>query len=116
MSRSTSSRPSSSSRTAPPTTHASCSASTSRARSSIDDYPPRAPRVGSDAADELVVDRSRYLRVRLGEHSVAEDRDRRADALLALELDRERIHRDRADDAARLAVDPHLRPGQIAPE
>src|SRR5207249_10441568 len=33
-----------------------------------------------------------------------------------LQLDRERVHRDRADDPAELTSDTHLRPRQVAPE
>ena len=66
--------------------------------------------------DELVVDRPGHARVRLGEDAVPEDRHRRADRLLALELDREGVHRDDADDAPQLAADAHLRAGQVATE
>ena len=54
--------------------------------------------------------------MRLGAHAVADDDDRRADRQLAVELDRERVHRDRADDPARLAVDADLRAREVAPE
>src|SRR2546426_10802957 len=104
MSRLTSSRSRSSSRTAPPTTQASSPASTSRALSSIDDNPPCAPRVRADPVHELVVDRPRHAGVLLGEDAVAEDRDRRADRLLTLQLDRESVHRNGADDPPRLAA------------
>ena len=67
-----------------------------------------------DPRGELVVDRLRHARVRLREDAVAEDRDRRADRLLALELDREGVHRDDADHAPRLAADAHLGAGQVA--
>src|SRR5438105_6198180 len=116
MSRSSSSRPSSSSRTAPPTTHASSPASTARAVSSIDDDPSRPPRVRADAADELVVDRPRDTRVLLREDALPENRDRRADRLLTLQLDRERVHRDGSDHAPQLAAHPHLGSGQVAAE
>src|SRR6266496_4869193 len=116
MSRSRSSRPSSSSRTAPPTTNAPSPASTSRAVSSIDDDPPRPPRVRADAADELVVDRPGDTRVLLGEDALPEDRDRRADRLLTLQLDRERVHRDRPHHTPRHAAHPYLRSGQVAAE
>ena len=33
-----------------------------------------------------------------------------------VELDRERVHRDRPDDATALALDEHLRPGHVPPE
>src|SRR5947209_20297096 len=103
MSRSTSSRPSSSSRTAPPTIQASSPANPSRAFSSIDDHPPRPPRIGTDPADELVVDRPRHARVLLGEDAVPKDRHGGTDRLFALELDREGVHRDSSDHAAQLA-------------
>jgi hypothetical protein len=35
---------------------------------------------------------------------------------LVLELDRERVHRDRPDDAARLAAHTHLGAGEVATE
>jgi hypothetical protein len=54
--------------------------------------------------------------VRFGEHAVPEDRDRRANRLLPLELDGEGVHRDHADDAPRLTADTHLGPGQVAAE
>src|SRR5438105_13864619 len=114
MSRSKSSRPSSSSRTAPPTTQASSPARTSGASSSIDNRPPRAPRVRSDPADELVVDRPRRPRLVLGEHAVAENRHRRADRLLVLQLDGKGVHRDGPDHAPQLAADAHLGAGQVA--
>ena len=70
----------------------------------------------SDPADELVVDRPRDARVILGEDAVAQDRHRRPDRLLVLELDRERVHRDGADDAAQLPAHTNLGAGQVAPE
>ena len=42
--------------------------------------------------------------------------DRRADWQLAVELDRERIHRNGADDPARLARHADLRPGEVTAE
>src|SRR5215210_8257879 len=116
MSRSTSSRPSSSSRTAPPTTQASVPSSSSRASSSIDDRPPGAAWVGFDPADELVVDRPGHASVRLGQHAVPEDRHRRPDRLLLLERYRERVHRDRPDDFSGLAAAAYLDAGQVAAE
>ena len=50
----------------------------------------------------------------LRQHAVAENRHRGAHRLLAVELDREGVHRDRADHAPQLAADPHLGSGQIA--
>src|SRR5436190_18452363 len=116
MSRSTSSRPSSSSRTAPPTTQATTLWGTSRPSSSIDDHPPRAPRVDVDPADELVVDRPGDARMRLGKHARPEDRHRRADGLLVVELDGEGVHRDGADRPSWLSGDAHLCARQVAPE
>ena len=52
----------------------------------------------------------------LDEHAVPDERDRRSDRQLAVELDRQGIHGDDADDAARLAADAHLGAGQVAPE
>src|SRR5438876_8626082 len=114
MSRSKSSRPSSSSRTAPPTTQASAPARTSRASSSIDHRPSRAPGIGADPADELVVDRPRGPRLVLGQHALAEDRHRGADRLLVLELDGKGVHRDGPDHAPRLPADANLGAGQVA--
>src|SRR5436190_12853008 len=116
MSRSTSSRPSSSSRTAPPTTQDSWPSSTSPAVSSIDHRPPRAPWVGADPRHELVVDRPGHPGMVLGEHAMAEDRHRSADRLLLLELDGERVHRDRAYNPPRLPADANLGAGEIATE
>ena len=82
-SRSMTSRPSSSSRTAPPTIHASSPARISRASSSIEHDPPRPRRARVDAADELVVDRVRNPCVLLDENAVPDERDRRADRQLA---------------------------------
>ena len=52
----------------------------------------------------------------LGEHASADQHDRSADRQLAIELDRERVHRDRPDDRSQLARDAHLRPGEVATE
>ena len=52
----------------------------------------------------------------LSEHALAEDRHGGADRLLLLELDREGVHRDRADHLARLAADADLGAGQVTPE
>ena len=70
----------------------------------------------SDPAHELVVDRVRNARVRLREHAVPEQHDRRADGQLAVELDRERVHRHRPDDTPGLARDPHLGARQVTAE
>ena len=61
-------------------------------------------------------DRPCHAGVLLGEHAVADDRHRRADRELAVELDGEGVHRDRPGDAAALAGDTHLRAGQVAAE
>src|SRR5207244_12646747 len=108
-SRSRTDRPSSSSRTVPPTTHASCPARISTAVSTIDHDPARPVRGGADAARELVGDRARVARMLLGEDAVADQRDLRAGLEWAVELDGDRIHRDRADDAAPLARHEHRR-------
>src|SRR3954469_11855055 len=118
-SRSTSGRSSAWSRTAPPTIHASSSPKSSSTRprtlatpSGIDDHSSCAPRIRVDPAHQLVVDRPGHARVLLGEHAVAEDGHGRAHRLLAVDLDRERVHRDGADDAGRLPPDAHLRAGE----
>src|SRR6185295_1010606 len=101
-------------RTAPPTIHASSPANSSLTSSRIDDHPPSATWIGVDPAGQLVVDRVRHASMGLGKDAVAEDRHGCAGRLLALELDRERVHRDHADHAPRLAADAHLRAGQVA--
>ena len=45
--------------------------------------------------DELVVDRVRHARMILEQHAVPDERDGRPDGKLAVELDGERVHRDR---------------------
>src|SRR5438034_660289 len=114
MSRSTSSRPSSSSRTAPPTTHASWPASSSFASSRIDHHAPRPRRARVDPSRELVVQRVGRARVILYQHAVANQRDRRPGGQLPIELDRDRVHRDGADHAASLPLDLHTCAGQVA--
>ena len=52
----------------------------------------------------------------LDQQAVADDRDRRPDRQLAVELDGDRVHRDGADRPPRLAVDEHLGAGHVAPE
>src|SRR5581483_10763037 len=116
MSRSTTGRPSSRSRTAPPTIQASSPARSSRASSSTDDPPDRALGPADDAAGELVVDRPGRARVLLEQQAVADERHRRSDRQLAVELDGERVHRDRADDAPALTGDEHLGPREVAAE
>jgi hypothetical protein len=54
--------------------------------------------------------------VRLGRDAVAEQDDGRPLGELPVELDRERVHRDGADNAPRLACDAHLRPREVATE
>ena len=51
-----------------------------------------------------------------GQNALAEDRHRRADRLVAVELDRECVHRDRSDHVPQLAADPHLGPGEVTSE
>ncbi len=77
-SRSRTGRRRSSSRTAPPTTHASSSPRISRSRSSIDRDPPRTARARVRARRDLVRDRARDACVLLDEDSVADERDGRA--------------------------------------
>src|SRR5919197_5728181 len=100
MSTSTTGLPSSSSRSAPPTTHASSPARISCASSTIDDGAPGAGRVAVHAAYDLVVDRARDAGMLFGEDPVPEQDDGRAGRKLAVELDGERVHRHRADCAA----------------
>src|SRR3990170_7348451 len=116
MSRSSTGRPSSSSRIAPPTIQASSPPSSSETSSSIGDDAARPRGIGVDAAGELVPDRAGDAGVLVEPDAGPDDRDRGAGRQLAVELDGEGIHRDRADDAARLTRDTHLRPGQVAPE
>ena len=54
--------------------------------------------------------------MRFGEHSLPDQNDGRADGKLAIEFDRERVHRDGADDAPQLSTDTHFGAGQIAAE
>src|SRR5512132_2224035 len=84
-------RPRSSSRTAPPTTYASTPATAVRMRLSIDDAPLRAPWIAHDPGRHLVVDRSQVACMLLRPESVAEERYDRPFRLV-LELDRERVH------------------------
>ena len=55
-------------------------------------------------------------RVSLERHAAADEHDRRAHRELAVELDGERVHRDRPDHPSRLARHAHLRSGQVAAE
>src|SRR4051812_3942213 len=116
MSRSSTGRPSSSSRTAPPTTHASCPLRISSAKSRIDDGAPRALRARVDPADELIRDRAGDARVRLGRHAVTEQGDRCPDRELPGQLDCERVHRDRPPPLLELPADTHRGARQIAAE
>src|SRR5689334_7491676 len=84
--------------------------------SGIDDGAPRAQRAADDVADDLVVDRPGDLRVRLGEHALPEQDDRRAHRELAVEAHREGVHRDRPDNGADLTGYADLRPGQVTRE
>src|SRR4051794_2015635 len=85
-------------------------------RSGIDHRPPGPYWAAVDATDDLVVDRARHVRVRLGEDAVPKQHNRRADRELARKPDCERIHRDRPDDRAQLAGDAHLRSREVARE
>src|SRR5512132_2350583 len=107
-------RSSASSRTAPPTIQASSPANSSSTSSRIDDHPPGAGGIAVDPANELVVDRAGHTGMIFRHHPVAEQRHRRAGGELAIELDGEGVHRDRADDAAWLAFDPHFGSDQVA--
>src|SRR5438034_1380237 len=107
-------RSSASSRTAPPTIQASSPANSSSTSSRIDDHPPGAGGIAVDPANQLVVDRAGHAGMIFRHHPVAEQRHRRAGGELAIELDGEGVHRDRADDAARLASDPYFGSGQVA--
>src|SRR5712692_12078034 len=107
MSTSTTGRPSSSSRTVPPTTYASSPARISIACSTIDDHPPRPLGARPDADDELVGDRAGSARVLLREHAVPDQRHGRPRLDRPAQLDRERVHRDGAYDATARAVDEH---------
>src|SRR6188474_1278234 len=115
MSTSSTGRPSSSSRTAPPTRNASGPAARAKASSAIDDRPRRTVVRAPDPARDLVVDRAEDVGVLLGEDAVAEDRDKRS-LVLAAQLDREGIHRDRANHGSTPAGHQHLRAGQPAAE
>src|SRR6476659_9980356 len=116
MSRSRTGLPSSSSRIAPPTIHASSPASTSRAASSIDDLSFGALGARLDPGRDLVVDRPGVPRVLFDEEAVPDDRHRLALRQLAWQLDREGVHRDGPDRAAALAGDQHFRAGEVAAE
>src|SRR5688572_3840265 len=84
--------------------------------STVNDRAARAVGRAPDPRHDLVADRLRDAGVRLRPDAVAEQRHRRADRQLAVELDRESVHRDRPDDASELAGDTNLGPGQVAPE
>src|SRR6185295_11642311 len=84
--------------------------------SAIDNSSPCPAGVRLDPARQLVVDRPGDTCMRLGENALTDDDDRRADGQLAVELDRERIHRNGADDPARLARHADLRPGEVTAE
>src|SRR6188474_2469450 len=107
--------PRSSSRTAPPTRYASTPATAVRMRLSIDDPPFRPAWVGDHARRDLVVDRAGMARVRLDQNAVAHEGHGRTLRLVA-ELNRERVHRDRSDDAPARARHEHFGSGQPAPE
>src|SRR6188472_863031 len=68
-------------------------------------------RVGDDPRRELVVDRAEVACVLLDEQAVADERHGRAFRLVA-ELDREGIHRDRAEHASPRAGHEDFRPGE----
>src|ERR671919_2087288 len=99
-SRSTTSRPSNSSRTAPPTTYASCPCTAAATSSSIDDRPVGAPGICPNSACDLVVDRVESARVLLGKHAVSDQRDGSADALVP-ELDGTSPGEDRVEPVRR---------------
>src|SRR5205823_9045868 len=86
---------------------ASCRVATRAAvrakRSGVEDDTAGAGRAGVDAADELVGDGAGDAGVLLGERALSDQHNGRADLDLVLQLDGERINRDGADDAPRLA-------------
>src|SRR3972149_3060049 len=116
MSRSSTGRPSSSSRIAPPTIQAYSPPSSRETSSSIGDDAARPRGIGVDAAGELVPDRAGDASVLVEPDAGPDARDRGAGGELAVELDGEGVQRDRADHAAQLPRDTHLSPGQVAPE
>src|SRR4051812_31502167 len=113
---STTGRSSASSRTAPPTIQASSPANNSSTRSRIDDHPPGPGGIAIDPADELVVDRAGHAGMIFRHDPLSEQRHGGPDRKLAIELEGQGVHRDRADDPSRLALDPDLRAGQVAAE
>src|SRR5215218_7702163 len=116
MSRSRTSCPSSSSRIAPPTIHASSPARISRAVSSIDDLALGPLWARLDPARDLVVDRPGVPGLLLGEQPVPDDGHRLADRQLARQLDGERVHRHGAHGPAALAGYEDLCAGEVAAE
>src|SRR5438874_3272706 len=106
-------RSSAASRTAPPTIQASSPANNSSTSSRIDDHPPGAGGIAVDPTNELVVDRAGHPGMIFRHHSVPEQRHRRPGRQLAIELDGKSVHRDRADDPPRLALDPDFGSGQV---
>src|SRR5262245_40443632 len=114
---STSGRPSSSSRTAPPTIHASSSPKTAWKRASSNAHHPLRPRpTRVETGGDLVSDGPGDPRVLLDPHTVAYERHRRPDRQLARQRYRERVHRDRPDHRPPLASHEHLGPRQIPPK
>ena len=73
-------------------------------------------RVHADSGGELVRDRPSVPGVLVEREAVADDHDRRSRRKLALELDRERVHRDGSDDPCGLAGDANGRPAQRPPK
>src|SRR4051794_29863996 len=79
----------------------------------MDDHPPGAGGIAVDPTNELVVDRAGHPGMIFRHHSVPEQRHRRPGRQLAIELDGKSVHRDRADDPPRLALDPDFGSGQV---
>src|SRR3954451_12314737 len=112
---STTGRPRSSSRTAPPTTYASTPATAVRMRLSTESAPRRAARVGDDRGRQLVVDRARMPGVLFDEEPVADERDRRP-LVFVPELDREGIHGNSPEPPPARGADNDLGTAERAPE
>src|SRR4249920_4166559 len=87
-------RPRTRSRMAPPTTHASSPSRSSRSRSAIDRDPASTARARIQPDGDLVADGVGNARMVLDEHAVADQRYRGAGCDLAVQYDRERVHRD----------------------
>ena len=76
----------------------------------------RTPGAGVEAGRDLVSDRAGDSGMVLDQDPVADERHRRPGWKPLVELDRERVHRDRSHHATSLALDEHLRTRQVPPE